>query len=57
MEYYDCFAACYARARQIPPLAKQGEVSASHAGGGVMSLTPPSAYEADTSPAELGRKG
>jgi hypothetical protein len=41
----------------FPPLAKQGEVSASHADGGVMSLTPPSAYEADTSPAKLGRKG
>jgi len=46
----------------LPPLAKQGEVSASHADGGVMGpsltpLTPPSAYEADTSPAKLGRKG
>ncbi len=44
----------------FPPLAKQGEVSASYADGGVMSLgvkplTPPSAYEADTSPAKLGR--
>jgi hypothetical protein len=46
----------------FPPLAKQGEVSASYADGGVMShiatpLTPPSAYAADTSPAKLGRKG
>ncbi|MEA2811558.1 MAG: hypothetical protein QOJ17_5699, partial [Rhodospirillaceae bacterium] len=36
--------------------------SASYADGGVMNLattplTPPSAYEADTSPAKLGRKG
>ena len=57
MEYYDCFAASHERARaKYPPLAKQGEVSASHADGGVMGLTPPSAYEADTSPAMLGRK-
>jgi len=45
----------------LPPLAKQGEVSASYADGGVMSLnvmlpTPPSAYKAATSPAKLGRK-
>jgi hypothetical protein len=48
--------------KSFPPLATQGEVSASDADGGVMSHglrlpTPPSAYEADTSPAELGRKG
>jgi len=68
MEYYDCYAATYERARAKflaakvpPPFAKQGEVSASYADGGVMSpkvrpMTPPSACEADTSPAKLGRK-
>ena len=45
----------------LPPFAKLGEVSASYADGGVMSpkvgpMTPPSACEADTSPAKLGRK-
>jgi len=41
------------------PPHSHGEVSASYADGGVMSrglrlLTPPSAYEADTSPADGG---
>jgi hypothetical protein len=44
-----------------PPLARQGEVSASYADGGVMSPdmkhpTPPSTYEVDTSPAKLSAK-
>src|SRR5215208_2962394 len=49
----DCF---------VPPLAQQGEVSASYADGGVMRRrklpTPPSPYDydGDTSPASLGRR-